>query len=159
MNNRARHKQLSGHTLLELIAVVTLLGLFSSAAFMRIGRDIFGDTGARSQARIVSLAMLQAQRAAIRTGDSHGLILNGSTSSVSSWTIVQQLQDSSTSIVDGPHAFPEELTVSANRSDMWFDFEGNGNQRFELTFFGPNRSYQLTVQPMTRMIRSEEVTP
>ena len=159
MSNRASDKRRGGHSLLELIAVVTLLGLFSSAAFMRIGRDIFGDTGARSQARIVSLAMLQAQRASIRTGDSHGLILNGPTSGVSSWTIVHRRQDGSSSVIDGPHAIPEELTVSANRSEMWFDFEGNGNQRFELTFFGPNRSYQLTVQPLTRMIRSEEVTP
>ena len=126
---------------------------------MRFGRDIFGDTGARSQARIVSLAMLQAQRAAIRTGDRHGLILQGPSSDATGWMIVQQRQDSSTLIVDGPHEYPEELTVSANRNDMWFDFEGNGSQLFEVTFTGPHRTFQLTAEPLTRMIHSEEVTP
>ena len=52
---RKRRRSRLGLSLLELLVVVSLMGIFSSAAFMRFGRDVFGDSGARSQARKLSL--------------------------------------------------------------------------------------------------------
>ena len=146
-----------GLSLLELIVVMTLMGIFSSAAFMRFGRDIFGDSGARSEARSLSVGLLHAQRAAIRTGDRHGVMLHGSTSNVKSWSVVQERLDGSTVVVDGPHAIPDEVVVAASASAMWFDFEGAGSQMFLFTLTGPNRQYEIKVEALTRMIRSREV--
>ena len=56
-----RRTHRSGLSLIELLVVVTLLGVFATAALMRFGRDTFGDTGARSEARLLSLAMLHAR--------------------------------------------------------------------------------------------------
>lgn len=155
----ANRKRRRGLSLLELLAVVTLMGIFSSAAFMRFGRDIFGDSGARSETRTLSLGLLQAQRAAIRSGDRHGISIQGTTAKVISWTVVHEHQNGSTAVIDGPHQIPDELTMSVNSTVVWFDFEGSGSQLFDVSVVGPNRQYELKVEPLTRMIRTSEVTP
>ena len=70
------------------------------------------------------MGLLHAQRAAIRTGDRHGVIMHGSSTNVQSWTVVRERRNGSTVVVDGPHAIPDEVVVSASSSAMWFDFEG-----------------------------------
>ncbi|QEF98746.1 hypothetical protein Mal15_28010 [Stieleria maiorica] len=157
MFHRRHHR--CGLSLIELLVVVTLLGVFATAALMRFGRDTFGDTGARSQARLLSLAMLHAQRAAIRTGDSHGVVMQGPAAAATSWTVVRRRQDGSKVTVEGPHAVAERVRVSANASEMWFDFEGIGSQPFAAQLRGPNRSYTVHVEPWTRMIRTQESSP
>lgn len=148
-----------GLSLLELLAVVTLMGVISAAAAVRFGRDIFGDTGVRSGARTLSLAMLEAQRGAIRTGQTHGLQLYGPLNNASSWSVVRVEDDSSRTVVDGPHAIPKDYRVQVDASEVLFDFEGNGNTAFQADLFGPHRSWRISVFPLTRMIDSREVTP
>ncbi|MGB7345747.1 MAG: prepilin-type N-terminal cleavage/methylation domain-containing protein [Pirellulaceae bacterium] len=155
--NARRHRR--GLSLLELLVVVTLMGVFASTAFMRFGRDIFGDSGARSVTRTVSLGLLQAQRAAIRTGDRHALIFQGPLANAISWTIIQETAGGSQVVISGPHTVADEVTMSCNQNEMWFDFEGAGSQMFAADISGPNRSYELRVEPLTRMIRTREVTP
>ena len=135
------------------------MGIFSATAFMRFGRDIFGDTGARSATRTLSLAILQAQRAAIRTGDPHGLVARGTIGNVTSWTIVQRSPDGSETIVDGPNVVSDDVSLSMSARESWFDFEGNGQAQLTANLVGPNRSFELVVEPMTRLIRSSETTP
>ncbi|MEZ6087597.1 MAG: prepilin-type N-terminal cleavage/methylation domain-containing protein [Pirellulaceae bacterium] len=147
-----------GLSLLELLVVVSLLGIFSATALMRFGRDIFGDTGARSAARVLSLSMLHAQRAAIRTGNLHAVRLVSSDGKVSGWTVVEELPDTTQRIVDGPFTVAENITVKADGNEMWFDFEGNGNTSFSASIVGPNRAYSLTVEPLTQMIRTQEIS-
>lgn len=154
-----RHRPSRGVSLLELLVVVTLVGIFSSAVLMRFGREVFHVTEARSQARIISLALLQAQRAAIRTGDPHGVLIGGSLSKAESWSVVQKLPDGSSSVVDGPYVIAPALSVSASHGEMWFDFEGVGSQMFRVQLVGASRSYEIAVEPLTRMIRTHEVTP
>ncbi|QDT11429.1 prepilin-type N-terminal cleavage/methylation domain-containing protein [Planctomycetes bacterium K23_9] len=159
MNKKQLQRCRRGLSLLELLVVVTLMSIFASAAFMRFGRDVFGDTGARSESRTMSLALLQAQRAAIRSGDDHGLLTDGPASKITSWTVVQRRQDNSTVVIDGPHVIPDELSVSVSHNEMWFDFEGNGSQMFDVKLSGPHRKFQLRVEALTRMIRTFEVSP
>ena len=101
--------------------------------------------------------MLQAQRAAIRTGDRHGMQFQGSTSNVKSWAIIRRGQDNSTVVIEGPNEFLDEMTVSVNQGEMLFDFEGNGTQAYEVSFVGPHRSFDIQIEPLTRMIRTQEV--
>ena len=124
---------------------------------MRFGRDIFGDTGARSVARVLSLSMLHAQRAAIRTGDFHAVRLQAANGKVANWVVIQKAANGSEQIIDGPFTIAQNITVKANADEIWFDFEGNGNDRFSATILGPNRTYALSVEPLTRMIRTQEI--
>ncbi len=154
-----RRRLRSGLSLIELLGVVTLLGVFATAALMRFGRDTFGDTGARSEARLLSLAMLHAQRAAIRTGDPHGVVMQGPAAAATSWAIIGRRQDGSRVTVEGPHPVAERVRVSASASEIWFDFEGVGSQPFAAQLRGPNRSFAVQVEPLTRMIRTQEGSP
>lgn len=144
-----------GVSLLELLAVVVLVGIFSSAIVTRMSRDILGDSGARSEARRISLGLLGAQRAAIRTGLTHGITFEGPLSSVTSWTSVQIGADSSRSIVEGPYAVPDDLSITVDRSEIWFDFEGNGTE-LSAQVSGPHRTWELSIAPLTSMIDCRE---
>lgn len=146
-------------SLLELLVVVTLIGILSSVVLIRYGRDIFGDAGAKSETQILAQGIRHAQRAAIRTGDRHGLIVQGAASDITGWNIFRELSDGSRTLVDGPHLVTEEVTVSANASEMWFDFEGSGSSFFSAQLAGPNRQFEVKVEPFSRMIKTLEVTP
>ncbi|MEL6108653.1 MAG: prepilin-type N-terminal cleavage/methylation domain-containing protein [Planctomycetota bacterium] len=148
-----------GLSLLELLVVVTLIGVLSSVVLIRYGRDIFGDAGAKSETQILSQGIRHAQRAAIRTGDRHGLIVQGTASDATGWSIVRELSDGSRTLIDGPHLLTEEVTVSASTNEMWFDFEGSGSSFFSARLSGPNRVFEVKVEPFSRMIKSIEVTP
>lgn len=147
-----------GLSLLELLAVVTLMSIFAAAAMTRFGRDIFGDSGVRSGARLLSLGILEAQRSAIRTGDSHGVQFSG-TESVSAWSVFHIGQDGKRTIIDGPHEIPTDYRLQVSSSEVQFDFEGNGIEAFEADFQGPNRRWNVAVFPLTRTVQSREVTP
>ncbi len=153
-----RDVQRSAMSLLELIAVVTLMGIISAGVAARYGRDILGDVGVRNGARKLSLGMLEAQRCAIRTGDKHGLQLYGSTGDVSSWAVFREYPDGSREIIDGPFPVPEDYKLSAGSDQILFDFEGNGTNKFEASLDGPHRNWELRVFPLTRMIDCQEVS-
>lgn len=148
----------AGLSLIELLAVITLLGVFASAALMRFGRDTFADTGARSEARVLSLSLLHAQRAAIRSGNPHAVVFHGSTLAASGWSIVEKPSSGGSIVIEGPHPTPDGLTISTSSPDIWFDFEGVGVQPFTATLRGKNRAFQVDVEPLTRMISTRETT-
>ena len=144
-------------TLIELIVVITLLGVFASAVMMRLGASVFADTGARIEARLMSNALLRSQRAAIQTGDTHGLIFHGPHSSVTGWSIFQRRPDGTRVTIEPTHHFASEVDVSTNHAEVEFDFEGNGTTTFHAKLTGPNRAYEVHVEPLTRMIRTREI--
>ena len=156
---RKKRRSRFGMSLLELLAVIPLMGIFSAAAVTRFGRDIFGDTGVKSEARKISLGMLSAQRGAIRTGDRHGVVFDGSLSQATQWTVVRELSGGAREIVDGPHTIADDFSVSVDSDEIMFDFEGNGTSTFQCDLQGPHRSWRITILPLTRMIDSFEITP
>ena len=156
-SGRSLIRRRCGVSLLELIVVITLLGIFAAAAATRFGRDVLGDAGVRGGARKMSLAILEAQRGAIRTGDQHALQLSGPASNVTSFSVVQILDDGSRVVVDGPHDIPSDYQVSASAGEVQFNFEGNGVSTFVVNLSGPHRTWQISVQPLTRMIDCQEV--
>ena len=156
--SQARAVRRRGLSLLELLIVVTLMGILSSVVLMRFGRDIFGDAGAKSETQILAQGILHAQRAAIRTGDRHGVVIQGSEANVTAWNIMREFPDGSRTLVDGPHVVTEEVTVSTNAREMWFDFEGSGSSLFSIRLAGPNRVFALEIEPFSRMIQSRDIS-
>jgi type II secretory pathway pseudopilin PulG len=144
-------------SLLELLAVITLIGVFSTVVMTRYGRSLLGDTGARSKARELSLGLLQAQRSAIRTGEAHGVIFTGTLTNISSWSVVRIAQNGSQTVVDGPVPMGTDFRLGVNKDSIVFDFEGNGQSELQATLAGPDRTWQVSVLPLTRMIDSREV--
>jgi len=144
-------------SLLELLAVITLMGIFAASVGIRYGRDILGDTGVRSKARELTIGLNAAQRAAIRSGLPHGIRFDGSAGNVSSWSVVRFDSGGGTTLVDGPYPMNSDLELAVDRSEIVFDFEGNGTGELNAQFSGPNRKWMVSVMPLTRMIDSREV--
>ena len=144
-----------GVSLLELLAVVVLIGIFSTAIMTRMSRDILGDSGARSEARRISIGLLGSQRAAIRTGETYGITFAGSLTQVSSWTSMRIDSTGNRQTVDGPNSVPNDIRLSVDQNEVWFDFEGNGTA-LNANIEGPHRTWSLSVAPLTSMIDCQE---
>lgn len=144
-------------SLMELLAVVTLMGVLASTVAMRYGREILGDTGVRSKAGELAIGLNHAQRAAIRTGIPHGVAFSGSLSQVQSWSVVRFDLDGTQSVVDGPFPMAQDYVLSVDAKEILFDFEGNGTSQINAQFTGPHRRWSVSVMPLTRMIHSQEV--
>ena len=141
---------------MELLVVVTLLGIFSAMVTMRFGRTMLSEFGSQSESRKVSLALLQSQRAAITTGDNHFLSFDGTSA-----TNYQLMRRTGTGdvLVDGPHNFSTDVTVTVSHTAMEFNFEGQALAAYIVTIVGVNRTWQASVTPITGSVTVVETTP
>ncbi len=149
----------SGLSLIELLAAMTLMGLFATAVASHFGRDVFGDTSSRGGARVLSLELLSAQRNAIRTGLSHGIEFVGDDNDIRMYFKYKINPGNDVVRIGEPITVPKDYRLSVNEKDVVFNFEGNGMTSFSSKFFGPNRGWTVEVSPLTRMISSNEFTP
>jgi prepilin-type N-terminal cleavage/methylation domain-containing protein len=150
-------KKRRGVTLLELLVVITLLGIFTSVAAMRFGRTLFAEFGAHSTARQLSLALLTCQRAAIRTGDDHFLQFTVSGGEAVSYRFMQDT-GSGSQLVDGPVAISDDVTVTVSDTDMRYTFEGAAGGAYQIQIVGENRSWQVDVIPITGAVQVTDTT-
>jgi Tfp pilus assembly protein FimT len=148
----SRCRQRGGTTLLELLAVVTLIAIFATVAIARYGRTVFGNFGAESDARRVALAMLAAKRSAISTGLNHGVQFGTGPDSSTTFSVVRIAANGSLTVVDGPTMIPKEVTVAPSASLMVFTFEGQASAAYTVGLSGNDRSWQISVVPITGSI-------
>ena len=141
---------------MELLAVVTLMGIFAAVAISRYGRSVFGDFGSQAGARTLSLALLQTQRAAITSGDNHFLEFNSSTPTAYS---LKQRTGLGTVLVAGPYDLSADMDVAVSHTAMEFTFEGQALAAYVITISGDNREWQLDVIPISGAVRVTETTP
>ncbi len=157
MNKMHRRTRREGVSLLELIMVITLMGILAAIGTARFGRSVYGNFGAQGEARTLSLAMLQAKRAAIRTGDNHRILLD-STTSATSYSVQRQVSGAWTTL-EGPIALSEYVTISSNRAGLEFNFEGEAMFAYEVKCTGGGRDWQLDVVPITGTVTVTDITP
>lgn len=142
---------------MELLAVVTLIGIFASVAVMRYGREIFGDFGSQAESRKISLALLHAQRASITTGKNHYLQFDAAAATTYS---IFRRADAGDTLVDGPVELGTDVVVSiTGDTSMEFNFEGQALAPYEIALAGENRSWRLEVIPINGSVRVTETTP
>jgi hypothetical protein len=103
------------------------------------------------------LGLLQAQRSAIRSGVPHAVKFAGNPAAVTSWTIVRIDTGGQQTVIDNSGPLSGDYTLQVDSSQIVFDFEGNGTSSFNARFNGPDRTWEVNVQPLTRMIDSHEV--
>ena len=147
-------------TLLELLAVVTIVGIIAAVAAARVGRSIFAEYGAGAVAREISLDLLTCQRAAIATGDDHFLRFVVSGGKAVSYRL---MRDTGTGDVpvDAVKVISTDVTatITAPTNDMNFRFEGQADWAYQVDIVGVSRSYRVSVVPVNGAIQVTETTP
>ncbi len=152
-----------GVTLLELLVVVTLMGVLSSVVMTRYGRDVFGDFGARSEAHQLWIDLEVTRRLSIRTGKAHTLVMTGP--AAGPWVGYDVVEGGLSDARAGkgasqpgfPRQFPDELVVTGNRQAVDFSFEGHASGAGEWLLSGPHRSWSVRVVPLSGAASTSEV--
>ena len=143
--------------MLELLVVITLLGIMASVAAMRFGRSLLSEFGAHAEARQLSLALLACQRAAVKTGDDHVLRFALDGGRALSYQILRD-NAGTLQVVDGPLGLSSDVTVTVSHGDMRFDFEGAAQDAYQIQLLGQQRRWQIDVVPVTGSIRVTDAT-
>ena len=132
--------QRRGVSLLELLAVVTLLGIFAAIATGRYGRSIFAEVGAQAEARKLSLALLGAKRSSISTGQNHYVEFNAA--QATSYRLMRR-GGAGPVEVQGWEPISDDATISVSSTLMEFNWEGGALDAYTIDCVGVDRSYRL----------------
>ena len=146
-----------GFSLLELLAVLVILGLVAMAAAGSFRTDTVGDIGAQADARRLALDLLQSRRRAISTGDNHVVVFQSGGGGSVGYTVNLRQADTSLVAVDIYREFPSNVTVVVSPSDPEFAFEGNALATYTITLTGPHRSWKVSVTQSTGAVKVEEL--
>ncbi|MCG8450752.1 MAG: hypothetical protein MI725_14375 [Pirellulales bacterium] len=145
-------------SLLELVAVVAMLGVLSLAAGTFLGNSSLANGGAEGFAHKLSLALTHARRSTIATGDNHYLQLSTSSGNVVSYAMFRR--DSGGDVqMDDTRTVPQDVTVTSAESTLEFDFEGSALASYSISVVGPDRSWNVSVVALTGAVQVVETTP
>lgn len=152
-----------GVTLLELLVVVTLMGILSSVVVSRYGRDIFGDLGARSDAHQLWMDMQRTKTLAIRSGVEHSVVFSRASGGVLTGyqvvegTAVDAMAGSSVTVIGEPVVFSDDIVATGTPDVVEFNFEGQASAACSVSLTGPNRSWRLSVIPLSGSVTVTEI--
>lgn len=146
----------SGFSMLEMMAVIVILGLLAAMAVARMDSSTLGNMASRVVARQMALDLMQARRRAIATGENHRLALQAGMGGHVGYTMEQGAAGSATA-VDEYFAFPSGvvLVISPNSSPE-FDFQGEALAAYTITVAGPQRTWQIDVYQLTGAVKVTE---
>jgi Tfp pilus assembly protein FimT len=136
-------------TLLELAAVVFIVGLLGVMAATRYGSSTIADVDARGFAQRLALDCAQARRGAIATGDNYLLRFTLSAGQATQYALYRR-EGVSTNQVDSVHAVPADVTVTTGGvTDVEFTFTGEALAAYTITVQAPDRTWTVTVPQVT----------
>ncbi len=145
-------------TLLELIAVVAILGIFAVVAISRIGPGTLYNFGARADARRLAVDLLQARRGSIATGENHYLAFTVVGGEATGYALFRRKAGGDVA-VDTPHEFPGNVVVTTSHADAEFTFEGAALAAYQIELTGPEQTWQVDVVPVTGAIDVLQTAP
>ena len=143
---------------MELTVVVALIGLTSLAATTRFGHSTLANAGAEGFTRQVALALMQARRSTISTGDNHYLQLTTSGGYITSFALIRRASGGDEQ-VDQSWTAPGDVLATSADTDLEFDFEGSALASYSVAIAGPDRSWAVSVVQLTGAIEVTETTP
>ncbi len=136
-------------SLLEIAAVVFIIGLLGAAAATRYGGAAIAEVGAQGYAKRLALDCLQARRRAISTGDNHFLRFILAGGEATQYAVYRD-QAGVESQVDETRAVPADVTVTTGGAvDLEFTFTGEAVAAYSITVAGPGRTWGVTVPQAT----------
>jgi type II secretory pathway pseudopilin PulG len=136
-------------SLLELTAVVLIIGLVGAVVVTSYGGSAVADAGAQGFARRLALDCLQARRRAISTGDNHLLRFTLAGGEATQYALYRR-QGAALELVDSLRPVPDDVTVgTAGAVDVEFAFTGEALASHAITVQGPHRSLTVVVFQVT----------
>lgn len=145
-------------SLLELAAVGAMLALLTLAGISRFGHGTLANGGAEGFARQLSLALSHARRGTIASGDNHYLQLSPASGNVTSFALTRRTGGGDVQ-VGQMRTVPQDVTVTSNLKELEFDFDGTALAAYSVSIAGPDRSWSVTVVPLTGSVETTETTP
>lgn len=143
-NNARRATARRAFSLIEMLAVLAIVGVLSGMAFMRFGTS-YQTTATEGFVRALMLDLRQARARTISTGDNHYVLLSRTSGVVTSYTLYRDT-GSGDIVVDRTVAVPDGTTVTT-ATDQWeFEFDGGlgtGTGSGTIVVAGPH--YQWTI--------------
>jgi hypothetical protein len=136
-------------TLLELAAVVLIIGLVGAMAASRYGGSAIADVGAKGFARRVALDCLHARRRAISVGDNHLLRFTLSGGQATQYGIYRR-QGGSVTLIDDVRTVPTNVTVTTGgATDVEFNFTGEALASYTISVQAPDVTRTVSVYQVT----------
>lgn len=145
-------------SLLELAVVGVVLALLALTGISRFGHTMLANGGAEGFARQLSLSLAHARRSTISTGDNHYLQLSPASGNVTSFILMRRAAGGDIQ-VDQTRTVPQDVTVTSAQKVLEYDFDGTALAAYSVSIAGPNRSWSVTVVPLTGATEVTETTP
>jgi len=161
MNVRRREAQrcagciraVQGFSLVELVAVVALVGMLAAAGIMRFGYSTVDNLSGEGFARKLALDLIQARRRTIATGDNHYLQLSPSAGNFTSYVMYSRASGGDV-VVEQSRTRPSGVTASSSHSSLEFDFDGAALATYSTSVVGPNRTWTVSTVMATGAVQT-----
>jgi type II secretory pathway pseudopilin PulG len=145
-------------TLLELLAVVVVLGILAAITVGRLAPNTLYNVGAQTDAQRLAVDLLQARQRSIATGENHYLdFTTGGGGTATGYTLYRRSASQGDVAVDEPHQFPSDVVVSVSHSNAEFTFEGAALAAYQITLTGPDQTWRVEVVTVTGTARVRPV--
>ena len=135
-------------TLLEVIAVVMIIGLVAASVVARYGFETIANTVPQGMAREIALDCLQARQRAIGTGDDHAVRFTVVGGKATQFALYRR-GGSGDVLVDQVHIVPNDVVVIASAVDFEFTFTGDSLASYTAAVQGSDRNWNVTVTQAT----------
>jgi prepilin-type N-terminal cleavage/methylation domain-containing protein len=144
-----RTKARRAMSLLELTAVVMIIGLIAAMAATRYSANTLADVGAQGFARRLALDCTQARRRAIATGDNHLIQMTIAGGKATQYGVYRR-SGVTTTLVDDVCTVPAGVDVTTGGAvDLEFTFTGEALASYTVTVQAPDRTWTVTVPQVT----------
>lgn len=137
-------ERVRGFSLLELLAVVTVLGILSAVVVFRLGSQSVGNPGAKAVARRLALDLRHARSAAIAEGTNHYVGFDSSGSMLTGYTIYRTAGPPDI-VIEAYRTFDRGVTAVGSSTRAEFDPTGAALSGYSFVISGPSENFTVTV--------------